>query len=142
MHPEKVRKFVRVLIENSEGNLLALEESRKASKWNLPGGKVDFGEDFEQAAIREVFEETGLLVDDLILLTENIFVIEGQQWKGRYYYANSVKGQPCVREPSKCSEMRFLGSNEIWSVPSHSELFAEILESIWMTKKTDPVSKA
>jgi 8-oxo-dGTP diphosphatase len=28
--------------------------------WSLPKGKLDWGEDFEQAAVREVEEETGL----------------------------------------------------------------------------------
>jgi len=32
-------------------------------KWSIPGGKVELGESLEQSVIREVQEETGLVVD-------------------------------------------------------------------------------
>jgi 8-oxo-dGTP diphosphatase len=32
-------------------------------KWSIPGGRVQFGETARDAAVREVLEETGLVVD-------------------------------------------------------------------------------
>ena len=36
------------------------EEKFEGGKWQLPGGKLDSGENSLQAIVREVFEETGL----------------------------------------------------------------------------------
>lgn len=33
------------------------------ASWTMPGGKVDFGEKLEEAAQRELFEETGIKID-------------------------------------------------------------------------------
>ncbi|UCD04156.1 MAG: NUDIX domain-containing protein [Candidatus Woesearchaeota archaeon] len=38
-------------------------------KWTLPGGKVDFGEELEEAAKREVLEETGIKANNLKLIS-------------------------------------------------------------------------
>jgi 8-oxo-dGTP diphosphatase len=42
-----------------EGKVLVVHRP-KYDDWSLPKGKLDEGEDFEQAALREVREETGL----------------------------------------------------------------------------------
>jgi 8-oxo-dGTP diphosphatase len=39
---------------------IAIVHRPKYDDWSLPKGKLDEGEDFEQAALREVEEETGL----------------------------------------------------------------------------------
>jgi 8-oxo-dGTP diphosphatase len=57
---------VRVLLANEEGKILILKRSTDSKtnpgKWELPGGKVDQGESFDQALIREVNEETQLKI--------------------------------------------------------------------------------
>lgn len=57
---------VKVLIRNDRGRYLAIRRSgyskHNAGKWDLPGGKVDPGENFTQALTREVQEETGLTI--------------------------------------------------------------------------------
>lgn len=45
--------------------LTAAPDSSRWARWITPGGGVDPGESHEQAAVRELFEETALVVDSV-----------------------------------------------------------------------------
>jgi 8-oxo-dGTP diphosphatase len=57
---------VAAIIRDGQGRILLLKRSDDDSinpgKWDLPGGKIDKGETFDQALVREVREESGLAV--------------------------------------------------------------------------------
>ena len=48
--------------EGSSGSRIALVHRRKRDDWSLPKGRVDAGESWQDAARREIAEETGCLV--------------------------------------------------------------------------------
>ncbi len=68
--PFEIRNCVRILLINGENELLlmGIEDSKThfldnknlGKYWFPVGGKIEEGEDFHEAAIRELFEETGL----------------------------------------------------------------------------------
>ncbi|MDJ0634787.1 MAG: NUDIX hydrolase [Xenococcaceae cyanobacterium MO_188.B29] len=53
-----------VLIFN-EQNCLLLQHRKDNQQWGLIGGSMEIGESLEETARREVFEETGLELDEL-----------------------------------------------------------------------------
>lgn len=54
-----------VCVENEKGEILLLKRSVKCKLqgWCFPGGRIENVEEFEIAAIREVMEETGIILD-------------------------------------------------------------------------------
>lgn len=66
MVQKPMRLSVKVLIQNNDGKCLVLRRSSASvhnpGKWDFPGGKVDGGESFDAALLREVSEETGLAI--------------------------------------------------------------------------------
>ncbi|XP_056117646.1 oxidized purine nucleoside triphosphate hydrolase [Rhinichthys klamathensis goyatoka] len=74
-----------------------------AGKWNGFGGKVQTGETIEQAARRELLEESGLTVDTLLKIG-NIkfeFIGETELLDVHIFRADTYKG-----EPTESDEMR------------------------------------
>lgn len=67
MSEKPFRLTVRAVIRDGQGRSLLIRRSplnkSSAGKWEWPGGKVDPGEDFATALLRELAEETGLTVD-------------------------------------------------------------------------------
>lgn len=62
---------VRIIVSGNSGRVLVLRraaDTTSGGTWCLPGGKIDYGDTVEQAAARELEEETGLRAADLRFL--------------------------------------------------------------------------
>jgi len=67
LNPSSTIKAVICYLRRGDYFLLLLKATGKfgGGLWNAPGGKIKDGESPQDAAKREVFEETGLTVDDV-----------------------------------------------------------------------------
>lgn len=70
-----------VIVENHKGQILLIKRTDNGC-WGYAGGAVEPGERVEAAASRELFEETGLISDELELFS----VFSGED--NRYTYPN------------------------------------------------------
>jgi 8-oxo-dGTP diphosphatase len=80
-----------------------------AGTWSLPGGHLEYGESFAACASREVYEETGLICEDVILhaITNDVFTKEMKHYVTIFMKATSFSGNLEVKEPQKCSEWKW-----------------------------------
>lgn len=86
---------------------------KSAGEWCLPGGKLDFGETFEEGAIREVQEETGITI-------KNPKVISVHNFKNQYAHFMTVglivhewKGEAKVMEPDEITEWKWFSLKKL-----------------------------
>ena len=99
-----------------DGKLLLVKRRRapEAGCWNLPGGKVDFGERVEDAVRREIAEEIGVeieLIRPLALV--QMIGLDGQHWVSPTYLARIVSGEPRNLEPEKHETLIWTALDEL-----------------------------
>jgi len=87
----KVVLVTRALVKNDKAQILVLKRSNERSylpgRWELPGGKLDIGQDASSALEREVREETGLVV----IPTDRM-----AYWHGEIISSGKYKGLPYI----------------------------------------------
>jgi len=77
-----------------------------APYFSIPGGGMELGETFEETAIREAKEETGLHIYDpkVINVTNNLrtYKSEGIHYVSVNVLVTNFDGEPQLMEPDKC----------------------------------------
>ncbi|MGI8419248.1 MAG: nucleotide triphosphate diphosphatase NUDT15 [Candidatus Levyibacteriota bacterium] len=105
MNDKKPIIGVGVIIENAQGKILIAKRKKKVPKYSITGGAVEVGETFEQAAIREVKEETNLTITNpqVIAVTNNLETYQETGWHtvSIILLAKEFSGTLQVMEPEK-----------------------------------------
>lgn len=92
---------VDIIIEIGE-HIVLIERKNPPPGWALPGGFVDYGESFEDAARREAKEETGLEVQLLRQLhTYSHPSRDARQHTASTVFIASASGQPLAADDAK-----------------------------------------
>lgn len=111
---------VGAMIFNNEGRLFLSKRSKNATNergcWEIPGGKVGFGETLEDAIKREIKEEYGVEIELIKQFpAANHFIpSEKQHWVPTSFLAKIKKGQePKILEPDKCDGIGWFPLNKL-----------------------------
>ena len=99
------------VIRDEEGRILLLHRVNP-SQWELPGGRIEPGEQGDVAARREVAEELGLVVGVTERLGEGAFIENGTPFSYTWYSASDVSGTPLPQE-AKHDDARFFSISEL-----------------------------
>lgn len=105
------------VVTNKDGEVLFI---RRMGKWDLPKGKIEKGESVEQAALREVEEETGiseLILEEFINHTFHIYTEKNGEkiLKTTYWFRMKFVGNqtPKPQTEEGISEVSWKGKNQI-----------------------------
>ncbi len=96
------------------------EDPEKASSllrgegtWTMPGGKLHFGESFEDGAKREVMEETGIQLNTVKVICVNNDVIESAHFVTIGLFSDDFEGDAKVMEPDEITEWRWFSLDDL-----------------------------
>ncbi len=119
---ERVGVVVGCLIKK-DGRYLLVQENQEAARglWNLPAGHVDKGESLEQAAIREVQEETGF---DVRLVSQLAIYHEEASKSVKHVYSAEIIGGELNAQESEILQVKWLSYEEVQAIENEGKIRA------------------
>ena len=134
-----LKKFASLLILEKNGKVLLIRRFNTGyedGKYTLPSGKVDEGETFTDAAIREALEEVNAEISHSNI--NSVHVLHRKKddvfWIDNFFLCKKWNNEIKNAEPHKCDDLKWF---DIENLPSNTIPFIKhALEQVFFHKKS------
>ncbi len=91
----------------------ASSELHGEGTWTMPGGKMHFHEDFEDAAKRELAEEAGIIPKSLKIISLTNDKVPDRHFITIGFLCEDFEGDPKILEPEEITEWKWFNLNNL-----------------------------
>lgn len=96
-----------IVTKDDQVLLMKRKNAHGDGTWSPPGGHLEYGESFEECAMRETLEETGVVTADLTFraVTNDVFEAEGKHYITIWLEGSYVSGEARINAEYEMSEV-------------------------------------
>ena len=102
-----------LLGKRNDDPVKASSELRGECSWTMPGGKIHFCEKIQEAAERELNEETGIKAKKLKVVSVGNEIVKDAHFVTIGFLCEDFEGEPKVMEPEEIVEWRWFPINKL-----------------------------
>lgn len=125
-----------------KGNKVLLVQRGKAPSdglWAIPGGRIEIGESLQEAAEREILEETGVIIQAGDPIHTMDIIVRDESERVKYHYvivdllADYVSGEPRAGDDAR--DVAWVGPGDLSRLPLN-ENTRQVLETVFGFRET------